>query len=313
MKNICFAVASLLAIFCSCSSSDDLREPANNSKNRLQVEVEGLQNEDGTRSAYEADGNKLYWQTGDVINVYDEILTTYDPYAFSSSEKAFVTDAAQSYIDGTISYAMYPGNLVDYAGWTAQGIRAVMSLATPIVVGADSEDVTTAAGKTLYKGNLPMWGTATGTFGMVHVSLKYLTAVMKLKLNNVAGHASFIKISSSMPLSGGFEAKVASSGKVMDPDAVLKKGTSALATKNYMIVDLRKVASTSTTVYVPIIPETYDDLEVSYTNKEVAAGKTLTTASINGTDGTEWMKMKEFPKSKQLKRNTVYVVDYAFK
>lgn len=309
--NVFLAVASAMMMTMGCNSTDEVTE-IEKKQQPLTVSVEQLQDEPTTRSAIDANGNTLYWQTGDVINVYDEILTTYDEYSFSPSDRAFVTKADNSYIDGTISYALYPGNLVDYAGWTSSGIRAVMSLATPIIAGDSKEDKTTVAGKTLYTSNLPMWGTANGTFGQVYVSLKYLTAVLKLNLENVVGNATFIKVTSSKPLSGGFEAVIASSTKVMNPDAVLKKGAESLATKNYVVVDLRGVTSAKTTVYVPIIVDTYDDLTVSYTNKQVDAKKTLSSTSIKGTDGTEWTVIKTYPEGKQMKRNTAYSVSKSF-
>lgn len=302
-----FFFAALLSVSLLSCSNDNEPEvtPTNNAV--LHVEVEELQYEDMTRAAYLPAGNKLYWQNGDGIKVYDNRLLTNDEYTFDSAKGVFSVNIADTNIDGDITYALSPSSIVDYAGWTPKGIRAVIYLQPTIVYDESMENTTIVDGQTLYAGKLPMWGTATGTFGNVTVSLKYLCAVMKLKVNK--SKATFVKIASAtMPLSGGVEAVIAKNG-VTEQEPTIKEGTGALGSNNYVILDLRQMPSAEGYVYVPIIPDTYDDLKVLYTTLDVPVGTNLTNEQIADKDETIWTLQKAYPKDKQIKRNTVYLVN----
>ena len=290
----------------SCSSDEDYIAPTEGA--HLNVFVEQLQYEDDTRSAYIPSGNKLFWVPGDAINVYDDKLMTYDEYVFSPEKSLFTTDNTESQIEGTITYALFPMDIVDYSGWTSHGNRAVINLASTIVYNSDMENTTTVSGQTLYTAKLPMWGTASGEFGSVSVNLKYLCAVMKLKVSK--DKASFVKIASATkPLSGGVEAVIAKNGQT-EAEPVIKKGAASLGTNNYVIVDLRQMTSDEGYVYVPLIPDTYTDLTVSYTNLEVPVGTSLTKAQIADKDETIWTLLKAYPTTgKAFMRNKVYVVN----
>jgi hypothetical protein len=299
------AVAMSLSL-CSCSSDEEIVKPAECA--HLNVVLEQLEYESETRAAYVPTGNILYWQNGDAINVYDDKLTTYDQYAFNPAKSLFTTNQTSSAIEGSITYALFPMDLVDYAGWTSHGNRAVINLPTTIVYNSDIENTAIVSGQTLYVAKLPMWGTATGDFGNVTVNLKYLCAVMKLKVSK--DKASFVKIASATkPLSGGVEAVIAKNGQT-EVEPVIKKGAASLGTRNYVILDLRQMTSDEGYVYVPIIPDTYEDMTVSYTNLEVPVGTDLTKAQIADKDETIWTLLKAYPKTgKAFVRNKVYVVN----
>jgi len=301
-------LTAVLTVFASCSS-DELETRNSNqqpSKGGLTVQVENLLTENSqSRSAYNPTGNKLTWQKGDMLNVYDEELTTYDEYGFSTTDKAFTPNRKESDIDGTISYALFPAQQVDYAGWTSKGNRAVINLPTTIVYNEDFEDVSN--GTTIYYSRLPMWGTATGNFGNVHVDLKYLSGVMKVKIDR--SKATFVKIASAVkPLSGGFEAVIAKDG-VTEAEPIVQQGGKSLGTQKYIIIDLRQMTSEKGYVYVPVIPDTYDDLTVSYTDLEVESGKDLTKAQIADKEEAIWKNLKIYPAGKQIKRGTAYAVN----
>lgn len=300
-----FAALSSVSLM-SCSNDNEPEATATNNA-LLNVVVEELQYEDMTRAAYLPVGNKLYWQNGDGIKVYDNKLLTNDEYTFDSAKRIFSVNTAATNIDGDITYALSPSSIVDYSGWTPRGIRAVIYLQPTIVYDETTENTTIVDGQTLYAAKLPMWGTATGTFGNVMVNLKYLCAVMKLKVNK--SKATFVKIASAtMPLSGGVEAVIAKNG-VIAGEPTIKEGTGALGSKNYVILDLRQMPSAEGYVYVPIIPDTYDDLKVLYTTLDVPVGTNLTNDQITDKDEKIWTLQKAYPEGKQIKRNTVYLVN----
>lgn len=297
--------AVTLSVLCGCNS-DEPENMTDSANGTLNILVEDLHNDGQTRSAYNPSGNKISWQKGDMLNVYDNELMTYDEYTFSSAKKAFVTDAEKSNIEGTISYALFPMQQVDYAGWTSKGNRAVINLPTTIVYDDTTEDAASISGTTLYASRLPMWGTATGTFGSVTVNLKYLTAVMKLKVNK--SKATFVKIYSAVkPLSGGFEAVIAKDGQT-ETEPILKQGGKSLGTQKYVIIDLRKMPSSEGYVYLPIISDTYDDLTVATTTLSVAEGESLTKAQITDKDEVVWKTLMKYSSGKKMNRGTAYLV-----
>lgn len=294
----------LSASLYSCSSDDEIVKPSEDAK--LNVQVEQLLFEDNTRAGYSSNGNKLYWHGGDAINVYDDKLMTYDEYTFNPVTSLFTTSNTNTEIDGPISYALFPANMVDYAGWTTRGNRAVINLPTTIVYDGSIENTSIVSGQTLYLGRLPMWGTATGSFGSVSIKLKYLCAVMKLKVTK--SKATFVKIASATKtLSGGVEAVISKNG-VTEQEPTIKKGTGALGAKNYVLLDLRQMPSAEGYVYVPIIPDTYDDLKVLYTTLDIPVGTTMTDAQIADADEMIWSPVKVYPSGKQFKRSIAYFV-----
>lgn len=305
--NTFFLIAALSSVLLSSCSNDHEPQILSDGAS-LNVIVEEFQVEGGnTRAVYQPSGNKLSWQTGDAIKVYDDNLRTYDLYSFSPTKRLFSTEATSSDIDGPISYALYPGDQVDYAGWTTYGNRAVMNIPSTIVYDESIENSSIVDGQTLYVGKLPMWGTASGSFGNVTVNLKYLCAVMKLKVKK--SKATFVKIASATkPLAGGVEAIIAKNG-VTQEEPVIKKGAKSLANFYYVLLDLRQMPSEEGYVYVPIIPDTYDDMIVSYTSLDVPVGTALTNAQIADKDEEIWTELKAYPEGKQFKRNTVYLVN----
>ena len=157
-----------------------------------------------------------------------------------------------------------------------------------------------------------MWGIASGEFGNISLSMKYLSGVMMLNLKGVKDKASYIKISSEdMPLSGGLEIIVADKKGVVNNDCQLQEGTSSLSTNNYIIVDLRAVPNSDAVVYLPIVPAVYNDLTVSYTKGTLSYDDdgNLIESSI---DGVEWKAIKTYAKGKQIKRGTGYKVTHQF-
>lgn len=314
-RNKTLITAFVLAALTACSS-DDIPEANNDvvNGNLQEIEIESLvyEDENNTRSAYDAATNQLYWQQGDYICVYEKNLYDCDVYAFQSTQKAFMPMAEQTNITTSAAYALTPEDYVYMPGWTSKGVKAIFQMPSIYVYDSSCKDVTTASGKTLYRGNLPMWGTVSGEFGNISLNMKYLSAVMKLNLKGVKDKATYIKVSSeTMPLSGGLEIVVADKKGVVNENCKLQEGTASLSAKEYILVDLRKVPESDAIVYLPIVPDVYDDLTISYTNGSLTYNDEgiLDEASI---DGVEWKVIKAYAKGKQMKRGYGYNVNAQF-
>ena len=311
-KTALFSALLAVTAMTGCSSNDTEPNIGDSYKGvSITVETPVMEDADGgtTRSVYDPDGNRIYWQEGDIIRVYDRNLMLYDAYQFDPAQDAFVCNKAESDISGTISYALSPETLTDFGSWNDGVCTAVMTIPSTYVYDASSE--AELGGTRLFAANMPMWGKAGGTFGNVQITLKYLSAILKLRLNGAKGNVTFLKLSASKPVSGAFEAVIARN-RVANNDAVLQKGAKSLATKNYIIVDLRQMPQTDAVIYLPLIAGTYSDLTLSYTTKVVAADESLTAASISGEDGTVWTVLKAFAEGKEMKRNVAYVLTRSF-
>ena len=277
MKKFFKLIPAALAVvaLASCSNDELFGEKAEvvqKVKDGLTVQVEDL---DGasTRQANAAfNGHGVVWEEGDQINVYDNKLTMYDEYKFVKDEKKFkgVNEEGATRISST-QYALFPADRVDYAGWASEGTKAVMRI--PEVIFYDEESEFGSGKNYAYVSNLPMWGTASGSYPEAEVSLHYLTGVLRLNITNAfAKEANFIKIESQddQPISGAFQAFL-SEGSTVKDEAYLEQGSAALQTANAIYIDLRNAPSYITNLYIPIIARYYDYLKVGYTNIELDA------------------------------------------
>lgn len=277
MKKFFKLIPAALAVvaLASCSNDELFGEKAEvvqKVKDGLTVQVEDL---DGasTRQANAAfNGHGVVWEEGDQINVYDNKLTMYDEYKFVKDEKKFkgVNEEGATRISST-QYALFPADRVDYAGWASEGTKAVMRI--PEIIFYDEESEFGSGKNYAYVSNLPMWGTASGSYPEAEVSLHYLTGVLRLNLQNAfAKEANFIKIESQddQPISGAFQAYL-SEGSTVKDEAYLEQGSAALQTANAIYIDLRNAPAYITNLYIPIIARYYDYLKVGYSNIELDA------------------------------------------
>ena len=300
MKKIFKLIPAALAVvaLASCSNDELFGEKAEvvqKVKDGLTVQVEDL-NGASTRQA-NATYNKhsVVWEEGDQINVYDNKLTLYDEYKFVENEKKFKGDNEEgaTRISST-QYALFPADRVDYAGWSSEGTKTVMRI--PEIIFYDEESEFGSGTNYAYVSNLPMWGTATGTYPEAEVSLHYLTGVLRLNIQNAfAQEANFIKIESQddQPISGAFQAFL-SEGTTVKTEAQLEQGSAALQTDNAIYIDLRNAPSYITNLYIPIIARYYDYLKVGITNIELDATALPENSEqiIEALDALEWNEDK---------------------
>lgn len=333
MKKIFKFMPVALAAFAlaSCSSDELFGDAAKQQKVKdgLTVNVETL-TEDGramTRQGNVATGNAVVWELGDKINVYDDKLAIYDEYAFDGSKFAGINDPDETRIAST-QFALFPADRVDYAGWTAaEGAKAVMRIPQLIIYDEESE-FQTSDKKDVYVSNLPMWGTATGTYPEAEVDLKFLTSVLKINIKNAfANNITFLKVETqdATPISGAFEAILDAANPA---NAKLQKGASSLTNSNAIYVDLRNVPSYMTYIYLPIIAGHYDYMKVGVTSnlptdaKPLERNADLIVSALETLDFTEnaetgWLTIRnweagvDFAKSsvKPLSKETQYTLD----
>lgn len=333
MKKIFKLMPVALAAFAlaSCSSDDLFSDGAKQQKVKdgLTVNVETLMDEGSsiTRQGNVATGNGVVWEVGDLINVYDDKLAIYDEYAFDGGKFAGINDPDETRIAST-QFALFPADRVDYAGWTAaEGAKAVMRIPQLIIYDEESE-FQTSDKKDVYVSNLPMWGTATGTYPEAEVDLKFLTSVLKINIMNAfANNITFLKVETqdATPISGAFEAILDAANPA---NAKLQKGLSSLTNSNAIYVDLRNVPSYMTYIYLPIIAGHYDYMKVGVTSnlptdaKPLERNADLIVSALETLDFTEnaetgWLTIRnweagvDFAKSsvKPLSKETQYTLD----
>lgn len=333
MKKIFKLMPVALAAFAlaSCSSDDLFSDGAKQQKVKdgLTVNVETLMDEGSsvTRQGNVATGNGVVWEVGDLINVYDNKLAIYDEYAFDGGKFAGINDPDETRIAST-QFALFPADRVDYAGWTAaEGAKAVMRIPQLIIYDEESE-FQTSDKKDVYVSNLPMWGTATGTYPEAEVDMKFLTSVLKINiLNAFANNITFLKVETqdATPISGAFEAILDAANPA---NAKLQKGASSLTNSNAIYVDLRNVPSYMTYIYLPIIAGHYDYMKVGVTSnlptdaKPLERNADLIVSALETLDFTEnaetgWLTIRnweagvDFAKSsvKPLSKETQYTLD----
>jgi hypothetical protein len=261
-------VAVALLTLASCSNDELFGEgqaPTQKVKDGLTVAVDDIAFDGAavaTRQGNTAAGG-VVWQNGDQINVYDGKLQLFDEYAFKTNKFVGINDPDETNLDGKPEYALFPAKRVDYAG----NKKAVMTIPELVIYDEESE-FGEGAGR-VYVSNLPLWGSADGTYPEASVNLHFLTSVLRINIKNAfADNINFLKVEAQdgVAIQGAFEADLS------DPaNAVLKQGSSSLTTGNVMYVDLRGVPSYMTYLYLPIIAREYDYLKVYTTAETVEA------------------------------------------
>ena len=252
-----------------------------------------------------SDGKKnvLTWMDGDEIVVYNADLTRYDPFVFRKKAGAFVAEKGQ-YVTSP-KFALYIGGGYSKSnpGWNRNENTTSVDVKVPETILTWSDDVEDVTDGAAYVSNLPMWGTAEfdEELGM-KTQLQYLTGIMKISLQNVAGNATKLRVavytdvSAKKPanLSGTFRATLAKGDNVQSEaqlEAIAAEDDNYMGDyKGYIDVDLTDVTKKASVIYVPIIAGKYGVLRI------------MTSLSGNFNDA-EVLKTYE---SKTIERGKVY-------
>ena len=283
--------AALALVALASCNNDDLFENGKNagglSENALQVEVEEMIDGITTRAAFVPNGtaNQIFWQDGDAIKVFDEAMLRYDDYEFSEKRATFENNDADKV--KTPAYALTTDAFCYYShnDWDATDVDKLYvyydvleasssSMGTEADANWDEdEDIASTKGNKVkaYESSIPMFGTAASEDGKVKVSMRYLTGVLRVQMDQLPSTVNDIRIvgwkdqACTIPASmvGTFRATVSDDDEVIT-DAYLEE----IAGNNYnnvIHVDISgAVRSEGTYIYFPLIAQAYGALQVYY-------------------------------------------------
>lgn len=275
-------VAAVALVGLASCNVDDLQSDSKQApavKGDILVEVEELEDAVTTRAAYTPNGKTgtLNFNTGDQIKVTDGTLVKYDLYKFNNG--AFVFDKANTGRDAAWitepEYASFPAAGMQWDNAKKQAIGTYTISDAPTW----SEDPETEGA---FGAEIPLWGTAQAdaTYG-VKVSMKYLTGVLKINVDNIPDNASAIVVegfknlsgTDAAPMVGTFEAILANDDEInedafLDPatwTALISGGTPVA--KNKITVDVSSAKKASSVIFIPLIAQKYGLLNIYYTPK----------------------------------------------
>ncbi len=295
----------------SCNNEDSFFNSAEqNFTSTLKVNVAPMVGEDGTQTRagfYVVDGqNYTTWQDGDKVRVYDDNLAKYNTYTRTSG--TFGTTGTQE----ASAYQLSPAGFVTYAGWKeGTGLTALVNIPAELTYDEFEKD----DNNTAYISNIPLFGKVNSIEGgVLESSNVYLTGFLKVTLKNGYNMGNGIKsikvtalkwnsttwaeAGADKPLSGNFDA-------VLDPTdnfgstedtqkSKLQKGTETLVNYGYsssILVNtsnLNIASEYESLVYIPIVPDTYDRIQIDLCSDANGTTKVMSYAmgKTNGTTGT---------------------------
>lgn len=284
MKRIFKFIPAVLAAFAiaSCSSDDFLSENKTQEQNvatkgDLRLSFDPFDNDNSTRAMRNNAGGKLTFVDGDVVNVYDAGLFAVDYYTFKSDAFYYdeTTYGEKMVKADQIKYGVMPGDAVKKAYTNRENRSTYVEVEIPRVIyyNADSEKAGETEADNLYACNLPAFGYASypAEGDYVQVSkLRYMVAVLKIKIDKAIGNASFLKLSNTgfggtpKMLSGTFRAELFNDeAKRKDTKLAVADDDLALMTtyEPSIYVDLRNVPSNTSYIYIPVVPGLDGDLD----------------------------------------------------
>jgi len=314
MKGLFKLTTAALALFtfASCSTDDLFSNGADQEQNKegILVEVEPLvdANTSLTRAAYTPSTTDskgaLSFTTGDDIKVTDATMLKYDIYSFNGS--AFVFDAGatgrpSAYLTEP-KFASFPNATMGWDNAKLQSWgRYYISTYGAWWEESDPEGA--------YGANIPMWGEAQKdeTYG-IKTTLKYLTGVVRISLENVPGNATAVRVvgwkniagTTPIAMAGPFKAVYATDDEINEDATLEPLGTPITVTKygdfsgthqNWIEYDLTGAAKAETFIFVPVIAQKYGLLQFQYTSDY----------------GTTWKKIDE-KQNVTVKRATWYAI-----
>lgn len=263
--------AFVIASMASCSTDDFFGSSAENAvKKGVYVTVEDMTDEQTTRAAYDPnDGNALYWQEDDELQVFDGSLQKYDIYEFTE-DNLFANKKTKSNIE-SVQYALF-GNVTSH-GWDYDTDGVTADFYIPQEWAWDEAEVGENEVEA-YESMLPMWGPAQEDAELgIKAKLYFLTAILKVNLENVPGNATWIGVEAYTDLSGSTQAKIngtfraqVATGEQKATDAKLVP----IADMPYpldcgkIFVNVENASRNKSVLYIPIIDGTYKLFRVKY-------------------------------------------------
>jgi hypothetical protein len=340
MKRIFKFIPAVLAAFAiaSCSSDDFLSENKTQEQNvatkgDLRLSFDPFDNDNSTRAMRNNAGGKLTFVDGDVVNVYDAGLFAVDYYTFKSDAFYYdeTTYGEKMVKADQIKYGVMPGDAVKKAYTNRENRSTYVEVEIPRVIyyNADSEKAGETEADNLYACNLPAFGYASypAEGDYVQVSkLRYMVAVLKIKIDKAIGNASFLKLSNTgfggtpKMLSGTFRAELFNDeGKRKETKLAVADDDLALMTtyEPSIYVDLRNVPSNTSYIYIPVVPGLdgdLDDVSLEYSNDyAVVDGTTYADVAAADDDGAiSWTDTGMKFADMEFKQHKIFSGEHAF-
>ena len=335
------ALAAFALASCSSDEFDSINanaEQAVAQKGDLRISYDPFDNEDGTVTRAYADklfGTRTY-EDGDKIYVYDEDMHATDIYAYDADENGFYFEPQftgdKKQIEGEPSFAVYAGvvnkNPKGYVLRSEEGTPTCVDIKLPHVLEYKE---TVIDGTPMYGFEYPAFGAASYNDDPSDPYIKvdnyrYLTALLRVKLENAFGNVSFIRVSNagpdgtynvgkmedSKPLSGNLTAKLYKGDD-------RKNSKLEVVDEDYLVypevyIDLRNVPSSTSFIYIPIIPGL--DGDVDHIKLEYTANRNISDVESekddNGVD-IAWAAIPgmQFP-GVEFKANWRYAGSYSY-
>ncbi len=300
MKNLFKLTAAAVALFTLAScAEDDVQYGSKQgvtAANEMKIIAEEM---DGgnlvTRSAYVGTTNARVWQETDEFKVFGpQVVGQYDYYKFSKASNKFLINGTKDL--ETASFVGFPRDLVNGQNWIKEDQAAYLEYTIPDML--PTYDEVAGSDPVAYVSNLPLWGTAENDGEGISAKVYFLTAIIKVSLENAASNATDVRIiaykdiagtSDPAIISGSSWVQLSDKGTVFSPSEVQLPAPTA--GQNYVrmpLGDLTSKAATSV-VYLPLIAGTYGNVKVQYSTD----------------NGTNWTDIQVY-KNKEFKRATCY-------
>ncbi len=310
MKNLFKFTAAAVALFAFASCSDDVAEfggnPEFTAANELKIEAEEMDggNLATTRSAYVGTTNARVWQESDEFKVYGpEVIGKYDYYKFSKASNKFVINGTKDLEEA--AFVGFPRYWVNGQNWEKEEGAAFLQFHIPDMM--DQYDEVAGSDPTAYVSNLPLWGTAENDGDGIKAKVYFLTAIIKVSLENAAANATDVRIiaykniaaspSQAAKINGDSWVQLSENNEVYpvtDVQLPTPVGVATDGVDNYVRMPLGDLAGKSQTsvIYLPLIAGTYGNVKVQYSTD----------------NGATWTDINVY-KNKEFKRGTCYGKD----
>lgn len=287
ISNLLFGSAFVLAI-ASCSNDDFSFNKANplEGKQTLTVNIAELGDDILTRATFYNEWENG-WQEEDRIRVYNDQLGKFDVYKFEEAAERFVytKEEGNQVVKSEQKYMLFPANATTHSGWNdeAHSLYALMKISTEL----NYEQLGEGEAARAYVSNMPMFGKVTKLEdGKMEANAFFLTGLLRVRIYNGVGNVKSVKVQSmkksdegelvenpDMPLSGTFYALLDDEGDFTAPNNsnLVAMEDEEDTYRTYIEVkaeDNHALTDYTSYIYLPIIPGTYEALQVSYTDGE---------------------------------------------
>ena len=299
MKNLFKFIPATLALVALASCSNEFSSsnaPEIQYTKTLDVDVEGISDPVETRAMYSASAAIAY-ETSDVIRVYDADVLQYDKYTFDGT-KFGTTGTKVAAADA--KFAIFPSEQVKW-GDNDSDPKVAVTIAKEVNIADEVRNGKEISGTKYFVANIPSWGEVTEVDAdkKLKVTLYRMTALLRLKINHLAGNADGNVISlvsnaaTPSKIAGTFSATLDKNIKTTGANTTTALAIDeSLSETNRIDIKLGTEAIDDSYVFFPIVPGTYaaNDLQIQVNGTPVAlVGKNANaTGFIQNSTATDW-------------------------